>query len=87
MSSLERNNKVLYVLYEISRQLNSIHDFNELLNRIMDLIFVVIDADYGFLVLTGEEGTDELLLWSSSPNILTSRRKRGLKRAEPSSTG
>ena len=79
MSSLERNNKVLYVLYEISRQLNSIHDFNELLNKIMDLIFVVIDADYGFLVLTGEEGTDELLpvvIKSKHPHIQT---KEGLK--------
>ena len=68
LSSLERNNKVLYVLYEISRQLNSIHDFSELLNKIMDLIFVVIDADYGFLVLTGEEGKDELL-----PVVIKSR--------------
>jgi len=29
ISSLERNNRVLYVLYEISRQLNSIHDFSQ----------------------------------------------------------
>ena len=79
ISSLERNNKVLYVLYEISRQLNSIHDFNELLNKIMDLIFVVIDADYGFLVLTGGEGSDELLpvvIKSKHPHIQT---KEGLK--------
>jgi adenylate cyclase len=55
LSSLERSNKVLFVLYEISRQLDSIHDFRELLNKIMDLIFVVIDADYGFLILTGDE--------------------------------
>jgi adenylate cyclase len=79
MASLERNNKVLYVLYEISRQLNSIHDFNELLSRIMDLIFVVINADYGFLILTGKEGTDELLpvvIKSKHPNI---QLKEGLK--------
>ena len=61
ISSLERTNKVLFVLYEISRQLNSIHDFNELLNKIMDLIFMVIDADYGFLILTGEEGEEDLI--------------------------
>ncbi len=61
LSSLERSNKVLYVLYEISRQLNSIHDFNELLTKIMDLIFVVIDADYGFLILTGDGGMDDLV--------------------------
>jgi len=60
LSSLERSNKVLFVLYEISRQLNSIQDFNELLKKIMDLIFKVIDADSGFLILTGEEGEDDL---------------------------
>ncbi|MBN2125745.1 MAG: FHA domain-containing protein [Deltaproteobacteria bacterium] len=61
VSSLERSNKVLFVLYEIARQLNSIHDFNELLNKIMDLIFMVIDADYGFLILTGEGAAEELI--------------------------
>jgi adenylate cyclase len=60
LSSLERSNKVLFVLYEISRQLNSITDFRELLKKIMDLIFMVIDADYGFLILTGEENRGQL---------------------------
>jgi adenylate cyclase len=60
-SSLERSNKVLFVLSEISRQLNSINDFNELLEKIMDLIFMVIDADYGFLILTGDEEKNELI--------------------------
>ena len=54
LMSLERINKVLFVLYEISRQLHTIHDFNELLKKIMDLIFMVIDADYGFVILTGD---------------------------------
>jgi adenylate cyclase len=72
LSSLERSNKVLFVLYEISRQLNSIHDFNELLNKIMDLIFMVIDADYGFLILIGEEGKDELI-----PVVVKSKDDRG----------
>ncbi len=58
--SLERMNKVLFVLYEISKQLHLIHDFNELLKKIMDFIFMVIDADYGFVILTGDEGKDEL---------------------------
>ncbi len=61
LSTLERSNKVLFVLYEISRQLNTIADFNELLHKIMDLIFMVIEADYGFLILTGSEGSDELI--------------------------
>lgn len=54
LSSLERSNKVLFVLYEISRHLTSIQDFNELLKKIMDLILMVIDADYGYLFLIGE---------------------------------
>jgi len=60
-TELERSNKVLFVLYEISRQLNTIHDFKELLKRIMDLIFMVIRADYGFLVLIGDETEDQLI--------------------------
>ena len=35
--------------------------FGELLNKIMDLIFVVIDADHGFLILTGERDREELI--------------------------
>ncbi len=58
--SLERMNKVLFVLYEISRQLHLIHDFNELLKKIMDLIFMVVDADYGFVILSGDDEEDEL---------------------------
>jgi adenylate cyclase len=60
-TTLERANKVLFVLYEISRQLNSIHDFTELLDKIMDLVFLVIDADHGFLILTGEGEKEELM--------------------------
>lgn len=60
-AALERTNKVLFVLYEISRQLNTIHDFTELLNKIMDLIFLVIDGDHGFLILTGDGETEDLL--------------------------
>jgi adenylate cyclase len=57
---LERSNKVLRVLYDISSQLTSITDFRELLKRIMDNIFRVIDADYGFLLLTGDGEEDRL---------------------------
>lgn len=53
--TLERSNKILHVLYQISRQLNRTTDFDELLKAIMDLIFQVIDADYGFVVLLGDK--------------------------------
>ncbi len=58
MPILERTNKVLYVLYEISRQLNEIRDHKELFRKIMDLIFQVIEADYGFLVLVNDEADE-----------------------------
>ncbi len=58
---LERMNKVLFVLYEISRHMNIIHDFNELLQKIMDLIFMVIDADCGFLILIDEESEGDFI--------------------------
>ena len=61
ISSLERMNKVLFVLFEISKQLNSIHDFQELLKKIMDLVFMVIDADYGYLILPGDEDDQTLV--------------------------
>ena len=61
LSHLARSNKVLFVLYEISRHLNQIRDFNELLRKIMDLIFIVIDADYGFLVIVGGTKEDNLI--------------------------
>jgi adenylate cyclase len=57
----KRNQKVLFVLYEISRQLNSIADFHHLLEKIMDLLFQVIDADYGFLILTADRGPENLI--------------------------
>jgi adenylate cyclase len=60
ISALERMNKVLFVLYEISRQLHQIRDFYELLEKIMELIFMVIDADYGSVILTGDKEKDEV---------------------------
>jgi len=52
LHNLEQRNKVLYVLYEISRQMSTTTDFIELLKNIMDQIFQVIDADFGFIVLS-----------------------------------
>jgi len=57
----KRNQKVLFVLYEISRQLNSIADFHELLEKIVDLLFLVIDADYGFLILSSGRAEGKLV--------------------------
>jgi len=59
-SSIERTNKVLFVLYEISRQLNIIYDFNALLQKMLDLVFLVIDADCGFIILTAPGEVNDL---------------------------
>jgi adenylate cyclase len=71
VSALERMNKVLFVLYEVSRQLNSSLDFAELMNKIMDLLFMVINADYGSLVLLDRKGGDELI-----PVVMKSREEK-----------
>ena len=77
LADLARNNKVLFVLYEISRHLNQIHDFNELLRKIMDLIFMVIDADYGFLVLAGGSDGDNLI-----PVVVKHKTEHGKSKRE-----
>ena len=77
LAELARNNKVLFVLYEISRHLNQIHDFNELLKKIMDLIFMVIDADYGFLVLAGGSDGDNLI-----PVVVKHKTEHGKSKRE-----
>jgi|GEM_PF-3015413 len=56
-SSLEQNNKTLYVLYQISQKLNETSDFDELLTTIMDLIFEVVHADSGLIVTLDGENT------------------------------
>ncbi|MGB6867898.1 MAG: adenylate/guanylate cyclase domain-containing protein [Candidatus Aminicenantaceae bacterium] len=66
--TLERMNKVLFVLYEVSRQLNSSLDFDGLMNKIMDLLFMVINADYGSLVLLDQNEGNELI-----PVVMKSR--------------
>ncbi len=77
LAELARNNKVLFVLYEISRHLNQIHDFNELLGKIMDLILMVIDADYGFLVLAGGSDGDNLI-----PVVVKHKTEHGKSKRE-----
>lgn len=78
LSSLERTNKMLYVLYEISRQLTAIPDHNELFRQVMDLIFKVIDADYGFLILVDPESSEEFV-----PVVVKFRDEAALPESRP----
>jgi adenylate cyclase len=81
-SALERANKTLYVLYEVSRKLNSMGSFEDILTEMMDLIFHVIDADYGFLILTDLDNED------FNPLIVKYREKskKGKKKIKASRT-
>jgi adenylate cyclase len=83
LSRLERMNKVLFVLYEISRHVNIIRDFKKLLSKIMDLIFMVIDADFGFLILIDEKEGGQLV-----PVVVKSKddQEKGKQTVRPSRT-
>jgi len=78
VSSLERTNKMLFVLYEISRQLMVIPDHNELFRKVMDLVFKVIDADYGFLILVDRERKEEFV-----PVVVKFRDERLRQEGQP----
>ena len=54
IEQLERNNRNLIILYQLSEQLISSISLSELLNMIIELIFKSIDADRGFLMLIDE---------------------------------
>ncbi|MGD2127303.1 MAG: adenylate/guanylate cyclase domain-containing protein [Desulfobacteraceae bacterium] len=51
--NLQRSNKILYVLYQVSRTLLSTTDMDALLHKILNLVFQVIDADFGFIIVLG----------------------------------
>jgi adenylate cyclase len=49
--NLAKSNKILYVLYLVTRTLLTTTHQDELLRTILDLAFQVIDSDFGFIVL------------------------------------
>ncbi|MFQ5840876.1 MAG: adenylate/guanylate cyclase domain-containing protein [Thermodesulfobacteriota bacterium] len=55
IEQLEKNNRNLITLYELSEKLISSISLKELLDMIIELIFKSIDADRGFLMLFNEE--------------------------------
>ncbi len=55
IEQLERNNRNLITLYQLSEKLISSISLKELLDVIIELIFKSIDADRGFLMLIDEE--------------------------------
>lgn len=51
---LPDNIKVLKSLYEASEIINSIRDYNELLEKIMDLVLNLLDAERGFIMIVDD---------------------------------
>jgi len=49
--NLAKSNKILYVLYLVTRKLLTTIHQDQLLQTILDLAFQVIDSDFGFIVL------------------------------------
>jgi len=82
---LGRVNKILWVLYQISRKLNSTTDFDELLNTIMNLIFQVIDADYGFVIVLGDK-PDQIIPKVIKYGTSSEDGKDGIKKLKVSRT-
>ncbi|MBW1973192.1 MAG: FHA domain-containing protein [Deltaproteobacteria bacterium] len=56
--SYEERDKLLFLLYEISTRLIGIEDVDEIFPIIMDLIFKVIDADLGLIIMIEPEKND-----------------------------
>jgi adenylate cyclase len=57
VEQLERNNRNLIALYQLSEKLISSIPLKELLDTVIQLIFTSIDADRGFLMLIDEDET------------------------------
>ncbi len=55
---LERNNKILYILYRLSQKLPQMSQFDDLLDAVLDLILEVVTADFGFIATLDEYKND-----------------------------
>lgn len=55
---LKDSHRRLEILYQVSDAIRSLLDFDELLEKILDIIFSVIQPDRGYILLQEEEGQD-----------------------------
>ena len=51
MSQTLSKEKMFQALMDITQEINSIHDNNELLRRVMDIAMQTLKADRGFIIL------------------------------------
>ncbi len=58
VAALEKSNRILMALSQLAKDLISAHSQEELLERVMNLIFEHIPADRGFLMLLEDEGKE-----------------------------
>lgn len=54
--SVDNSRRILTVLVEVAKALLSVKSLNEIIQKVMDLIFDYLPADRGFLMLAGEHG-------------------------------
>ncbi len=79
-AKLRKARQNLATLYQIGQAISSIHNPDELLNKVMELVFKVISADRGFLMLLNKE-SGELL-----PRAIRRRDERGTRDISVSKT-
>jgi adenylate cyclase len=60
VQAIEKNNRILQVLAEVSKTLIAVRQVDEVLGQVMDIVFDHVPADRGFLMLQ-EEGTGKLV--------------------------
>jgi adenylate cyclase len=58
LATIERSNRILMALGQLARDMISAHSLEELLNKVMDLIFEHIPAERGYLLLLEEQNKD-----------------------------
>jgi len=58
LAELREDRRKLLALYRVNNVINSVHDTRQLLTRVLEEVFDVLDADRGFIVLRDEETGD-----------------------------
>jgi adenylate cyclase len=74
--NLAKSNKILYVLYLVTRTLLTTTHQDQLLKTILDLAFQVIDSDFGFIVLRNSKDGDVV------PKVIKHKREPEEPRGE-----
>jgi adenylate cyclase len=61
VEEIEKSNRILKILTKVAETLIAVRPVEEVLNRVMDIIFDHVPADRGFLMLQEETGSEHLV--------------------------